>query len=47
MLFQVIPLLVIICVVYVYGAKTALINEAMYVPLYGISQVSPNFSGAP
>ncbi len=47
MLFQIIPLLVIVCVVYVYGAKTALINEAMYVPLYGISQVSPNFSGAP
>ena len=47
MLFQIIPLLVIVCVVYVYGAKTALINEAMYVPLYGISQVSPNFAGAP
>jgi len=47
MLFQLIPLFVIICVVYVYGAKTALINEAMYVPLYGIEQISPSFSGAP
>lgn len=47
MLFQIIPLLVIVCVVYVYGAKTALINESLYIPLYGISQISPSFSGAP
>ncbi len=47
MLFQIIPLFVIVCVVYVYGAKTALINEALYTPLYGISTVSPSFSGAP
>lgn len=47
MLFQVIPLLVILCVVYVYGAKTALVNDAMYIPLYGIGKISGTFSGVP
>ena len=47
MLFQVIPLLVIFCVVYVYGAKTALINDSMYIPLYGIGRISGIFSGIP
>ena len=47
MLFQVIPLIVIFCVVYVYGAKTPLVTDAMYIPLYGISKVSPGFSGVP
>ena len=47
MLFQVIPLLVILCVVYVYGSKTALVNDAMYIPLYGISKISGTFSGIP
>ncbi len=44
MLFQIIPLLVVFFVVEVYGAKTAMITDALYVPLYGISKVAPSVS---
>ena len=42
MLFQVIPLLVIFFVVEVYGAKTPVITDALYTPLYGISKAVPS-----
>lgn len=44
MLFQIIPLLVIFFVVEVYGAKTAMVTDALYAPLYGISKVAPSVS---
>ena len=44
MLFQIIPLLVIFFVVDVYGAKTPMVSDALYAPLYGISKVAPSAS---
>ena len=44
MLFQIIPLLVIFFVVDVYGAKTPMVSDALYAPLYGISKVAPSVS---
>ncbi len=44
MLFQIIPLLVIFFVVEVYGAKTSMVTDALYAPLYGISKVAPGTS---
>lgn len=47
MLFQVIPLFVIFCVVYVYGTKTALLSDTAAIPLYGISKIAPSFTASP
>ena len=44
MLFQIIPLLVIFFAVDVYGPKTAMTTDALYVPLYGISKAAPELS---
>ena len=41
MLFLIIPLLVILFVVDIYGAKTALVTDSLYIPLYGISKALP------
>lgn len=46
MLFQIIPLFVIFFVVDVYGAKTPMVTDALYAPLYGISKVAPSVSSS-
>ena len=44
MLLLIVPLFVIFFVVDVYGAKTAMVTDSLYAPLYGISQALPSSS---